>query len=236
MVQFSANSLSSVEQCSVIETEPYHGDDLLDFVRGIGWIGKARHWQRLSGQYEDSIAMVEDEVECMVMGAVHLVERHNLIEEKVEVISDREAGSTRFTAEQVEGVALEGLDGSLFAAGFRGCNVHGLLLVEFGIKKGVREYMVFEEGFVYALNSADGSADECLQSDLIDDSGQALGKVEDDLDGIVSKEFFWSFGALEVEGKVSPGVIEGKASEVVRETDALFEGFVLGRSDASGQF
>jgi len=78
----------------------------------------------LSRQQEDNFAIVDDKVGCMGIAAVNLVERNELIQEQVKVIGDREDRSTRFTANQVEDVALKGSGGSLFAAWFEGYNLY----------------------------------------------------------------------------------------------------------------
>lgn len=121
------------------------------------------------------------------------------------------------------------MKGGRFSRGF-------LELVEFGVKQRVGEHVLFEECLVNGLDAADGGADEGLKGDLVDDSGQAPGQMEDGLDGAVGEELGWPLGPFEMEAQVGAGIIDGEAPELVREADALFEGFVLWGSDAGGEF
>ena len=77
---------------------------------------------------------------------------------------------------------------------------------------------------------------EGLQSNLIDDPGQALCEVEDELSGGFGEEVFGALGAFDVEADIIAGVIDGEPSEGVCETDALSEGFILRLLELEGEF
>lgn len=94
---------------------------------------------------------------------------------------------------------------------------------------------MFEEVFIDGINSPYSSMNECLKSNLVDDPGQASCQVKDHLDGIIGKEFFRPFGPFQVKLDIASGIIDGEASEVMREDDTLFEGFILGLFEAGGE-
>ena len=88
--------------------------------------------------------------------------------------------------------------------------------------------MLFEETLINGIDVSDGRPDDGLQSDLVDDPGQAFGHVKDQLDGLISEELLRSLAALQMKTDIVSGVLNGKASEAVREDNTLSEGFILG--------
>ena len=60
--------------------------------------------------------------------------------------------------------------------------------------------------------------------------------MEDGLNGIIGKQFSGSLSPFKVEVDVIDGVIEGEADQIVGISDALFQRFVLRRSDDGGKF
>ena len=87
---------------------------------------------------------------------------------------------------------------------------------------------MFEEGLIDFVYLSDGGPDEGLESDLVDDSGEALGEVENKLDGAFGEEFLRSFGPFQMETDIVAGIVDGEGSEGMGKDDALSEGFILG--------
>jgi len=96
--------------------------------------------------------------------------------------------------------------------------------------------VLFEEVFIDFIHLPDGGSDEGLQSNLIDDPGEPLCEVEDELSGGFGEEVFGALGAFDVEADIIAGIIDGKSPESVCETDALSEGFILRLLEPEGEF
>lgn len=82
--------------------------------------------------------------------------------------------------------------------------------------------MLFKEVLIDLFHSFYGGLDEGLKCDLVDDPWEAFSEVEDQLYGIIGKEFFRCFDPFEVKADIVSGIIDGETSEVMGEDDPLF--------------
>ena len=109
-------------------------------------------------------------------------------------------------------------------------------VLDLSVEEGGIEDLLFEEVLIDFIHLPDSGSDEGLKSDLVDDSGEAFCQVEEELHGGFGEEVFGSFGSFDVEADIVAGILDGKSSESVCETDALSEGFILRLLESEGEF